>query len=91
LKKDVLDIQTDLQFLRLFRELPHGFTSALIADIVRDRFMIITPRDVNGTRHDEHIFHTKVMRTLGDFASQIHPLSPLGRIIAGQWVGPKEE
>jgi hypothetical protein len=46
---------------------------------------------VNGSRHDEHILHAEVMRTLRDLSGQLDALRTLRRIIARQRIRPEEE
>ena len=58
-------------FLRRRQQLLDGFFRALIADVIRDRLVIVAPRNVHGARHDEEILNSEVMRRLRHFAGQL--------------------
>ena len=90
-EEDVLDVQRHLQLLGLRQQFGDRLLRAPVADVVRNRLVIGSPRDVDGAGHDQQILRAQVMGRLSHHAGQFHAAARLGRIVAGQRIGPEQE
>src|SRR5258708_1156615 len=87
----VLDIQGDAEFLREGQQLADGVARPAVADIVGHRLMVRPPRNVHGAGDNEQVLDAEFRCGLHHFRGQIHAARPLGRIVARQWIRPKQK
>ncbi len=91
IEKNVLDVEEDAEFFRIEEKFANGFARTLVADIVGDRFVIVTPGNRDRSRDNENVFDTEIVSCLRDQTSQFEAPRPFRRVVARERQGTEEE
>ena len=90
-KENIFDIKRYIQLFRLRRQFPDRFASAAITNIIRNRFVVVSPWYMNRAGDQQYVFHLHIRSRFSDHARQFDTAIAFFGVVAGQRIWPKQE